>query len=60
MLCQISYIQEKLEVKMVNSFLYINDFTEQHVLDQTVKSESKFKTPYKCTAFLFKHFIFLA
>ena len=45
---------------MVNSFLYINDFTEQHVLDQTVKSESKFKTPYKCTAFLFKYFIFLA
>jgi len=60
MLCRISYIEEKLEVKMVNSFLYINDLTELHVLDQIVKSESKFRTPYKCIAYLFMYCIFLA
>lgn len=45
---------------MVNSFLYINDLTQQHVLDQIVKSESKFKTSYECIAFPFMYCIFLA
>jgi len=51
LLCQIIYIQERVNHFNLQLFLYVTDLTEHRVFYQMVKLKFQFKTSYKCMQF---------